>query len=111
MSEIAVQIVPDAATWQQRAACNDRPEPFYYSDNERREAREEKDRVAQKICELCPVKRECLVDSVVRREPYGTWGGVTQGERAAVLARLPHPKEASPQVIASLVAFVRANIV
>jgi WhiB family transcriptional regulator, redox-sensing transcriptional regulator len=31
--------------------------------------------LAKALCLDCPVRRECLVGAVERREPWGVWGG------------------------------------
>ena len=38
------------------------------------------------ICATCPVVRECREQSLAVREPYGVWGGLSEDERASVLA-------------------------
>jgi hypothetical protein len=37
--------------------------------------------MAKKLCHDCPVKRQCLTESLERLEPYGVWGGLTYEER------------------------------
>lgn len=36
---------------------------------------------ARSICSDCPVKRTCLVHSLLQPEPFGIWGGYTTPER------------------------------
>lgn len=40
---------------------------------------------AQRICESCPVKQQCLDFAMQTREPTGIWGGTTPEERIRVL--------------------------
>lgn len=35
------------------------------------------------------MRTECLRASLVRRERYGVWGGLTEHERARVLSEIP----------------------
>lgn len=37
---------------------------------------------ARKLCQACPVARECITDALTRREKYGVWGGTTGRFRA-----------------------------
>ena len=40
---------------------------------------------AIKICDQCPVIRECLDYALKTRQDYGVWGGVTARERTRML--------------------------
>ena len=31
--------------------------------------------LAKAVCQTCPVRRQCLVGALERREPWGVWGG------------------------------------
>ena len=31
--------------------------------------------LAKSLCQTCPVREECLAGALVRREPWGVWGG------------------------------------
>lgn len=39
---------------------------------------------AKAICEICPVREECLEAALRRGEPVGVWGGMTTKERKAI---------------------------
>ncbi len=45
---------------------------------------------AKAICFGCPVRTECLADSLDNRIEFGVWGGMTERERRALLRRRPH---------------------
>src|SRR5688500_10765305 len=45
---------------------------------------------AKAICIGCPVRTECLADSLDHRVEFGVWGGMTERERRALLRRRPH---------------------
>ncbi|MDQ2707991.1 MAG: WhiB family transcriptional regulator [Actinomycetota bacterium] len=30
---------------------------------------------AQRLCQGCPIRRECFTTALARREPWGVWGG------------------------------------
>lgn len=39
---------------------------------------------AKLVCADCPVKRDCLLEALGRRDPYGVWGGLDWIERRAL---------------------------
>ena len=45
---------------------------------------------AKAICLGCPVRTECLADSLDHRIEFGVWGGMTERERRALLRRRPN---------------------
>jgi WhiB family redox-sensing transcriptional regulator len=40
---------------------------------------------AIRVCSGCEVRRECLILSLVRCEPHGVWGGLTERRRRDML--------------------------
>lgn len=44
---------------------------------------------AKTVCFACPVRTECLADSLDNRVEFGVWGGMTERERRALLRRRP----------------------
>lgn len=42
---------------------------------------------AKRICNSCPVTRECLDWALANRERFGVWGGKSERERRAMTAR------------------------
>lgn len=78
----------DLWDWQLDAACRGLDsEVFFHPDRERGEARDARDAAAKAICGGCPVKQQCLDHALAVREPYGVWGGLTEDERAELLAQ------------------------
>ncbi|HVL80690.1 MAG TPA: WhiB family transcriptional regulator [Actinomycetota bacterium] len=79
----------DPQDWQLHAACRGRQDLFFAPDDEsetrverrRREAR------AKTICASCVVRLECLDEAMEQRERFGIWGGMTERERRALVAR------------------------
>lgn len=45
---------------------------------------------AKSVCLSCPVRTECLADSLDNRVEFGVWGGMTERERRALLRRRPN---------------------
>lgn len=71
--------------WKQRGACRELDPELWYP--ERAGGTQGDTRAAKQTCGWCPVRLECLVYALERREPYGIWGGMTTPERRKVLAR------------------------
>lgn len=44
---------------------------------------------AKAICFGCPVRTECLADSLDNQIEFGVWGGMTERERRALLRKRP----------------------
>ena len=42
------------------------------------------------VCMSCPVRTECLADSLDNRIEFGVWGGMTERERRALRRRRPN---------------------
>lgn len=79
--------------WQDRAACDlDTHHLFFREYKERKSINSAKDSSAKSLCASCPVRRKCLDHSIVFRESYGLWGGVTEEDRRKVLKTLPEGK-------------------
>jgi WhiB family redox-sensing transcriptional regulator len=45
---------------------------------------------AKAVCLACPVRTECLADSLDNKIEFGIWGGMTERERRALLRRRPN---------------------
>jgi WhiB family transcriptional regulator, redox-sensing transcriptional regulator len=46
-------------------------------------------RSAREVCFECPVRMECLIDSLDNHITFGVWGGMTERERRALMRRFP----------------------
>jgi len=40
---------------------------------------------ALKVCERCPIRVRCRQYAISNLETHGVWGGMTEGQRAAVM--------------------------
>lgn len=70
--------MPDRDEWWERGACKGYPTDWWFP--EARPPRAE----ALKLCEGCPVKKQCLDECRRVEEPgyrFGVWGGMTVGAR------------------------------
>lgn len=69
--------------WAADAACLGRGWDLHFahpSDIARREA-------ALALCQVCPVRIECLAHALEHDEAYGIWGGKTERQRRAIRHR------------------------
>jgi WhiB family redox-sensing transcriptional regulator len=60
--------------WRERAACRGVDVELFYSEIDAEVRR------ALAICGQCEVRDACL-DHAMAAEPYGVWGGLTEGRR------------------------------
>jgi WhiB family transcriptional regulator, redox-sensing transcriptional regulator len=74
--------------WQQLAACTGLgTERFFHPDGERGQRRSSRERAAKAVCAQCPVLDACAAHALAVREPYGVWGGMSEGDREEIFAR------------------------
>jgi WhiB family redox-sensing transcriptional regulator len=96
MSAVPVPIA-DLWEWQQEGLCRTgNPEMFFHPEGERGPSRRRRAERAVAICQECPVLQRCRNHALRHREPYGVWGGMTEEERQAVLARGDYTGEELP---------------
>lgn len=70
--------------WQDAAACRGADLGLFFGpDGEREGHRLVREALAAAVCAACPVRTECLGYAMSRPEKYGTWGGLSEDERAA----------------------------
>jgi WhiB family redox-sensing transcriptional regulator len=76
-------------SWQFKGLCRGNHSYLFFAPTtvERKEERERRELKAKAICNVCPVKAECLEFALEIREPYGIWGSLTETERRQILAR------------------------
>ncbi len=61
---------------------------FPPSTFERKEDKEQREVSAKAICANCCVQGDCLDYAIRIRESHGIWGGLNEGERRVIMARL-----------------------
>jgi WhiB family redox-sensing transcriptional regulator len=77
-----------APKWQDKASCQDVQDPFYPPLGfERKDARIKREEKAKAICASCPILKPCLENALAHKEQSGIWGGTTEKERKAILAK------------------------
>jgi WhiB family transcriptional regulator, redox-sensing transcriptional regulator len=76
-------------SWQMEAACRSVDTTLFYSpEGERGPRKTRRELAAKQVCADCPVLEVCSTYAIAMREPYGTWGGLSEGERRALWTRL-----------------------
>jgi hypothetical protein len=69
-------------TWRAEAKCDGLPLDLFYPPmfvSERHAPERKYYLLAKLVCNLCPVKKDCLEDGM--DEEFGVWGGLTPRER------------------------------
>ncbi|WP_307683358.1 WhiB family transcriptional regulator [Trueperella bonasi] len=79
--------------WQALGSCNTvDPEFFFHPEGERGGPRKRRIERAKRICRSCPVVEQCREYSIVNREPYGVWGGMSEEERLREIRKRKHSR-------------------
>jgi hypothetical protein len=64
--------------WQKRAHCAGVGNEYYFGDDAKQPTMSIKQvRQASKLCDVCPVFRDCLRHSLEMREEFGVWAGTS----------------------------------
>ena len=80
--------LPHKDDWTLRALCRGNHAYLFFppSTFERKDDRERRELKAKAICGVCPVQEPCSSHALDIREPFGIWGGLTEGERKTLTA-------------------------
>lgn len=85
--QTTVTHAPVDTSWHSRGACTKAdPELFYHPPGETGYPKERRIQAAKAICDQCPVKALCRTWALEAREDFGTWGGLSEEDRAAIRA-------------------------
>ena len=69
-------------TWHMEAACRQVDTTLFYSpEGERGPRKERREAAAKRVCGTCKVREVCAAYAIATREPYGTWGGLSENDR------------------------------
>jgi len=95
-----VQVEALHPAWQQQAKClgvgNDY---FFGKDDAQMTMNISQVRRAAKLCETCPVFRECITWALENREEYGIWAGSTGKVRKNIRGMITRGEVTIPEVI------------
>lgn len=64
--------------WRKEALCIDQPASFFFPESS------QSNLPAKRICEMCPVRLECLDYAVTTFQEFGIWGGTVGKERSQI---------------------------
>jgi WhiB family redox-sensing transcriptional regulator len=71
------------------AACRAvSPSLFYSPEGERGARKALRERAAKAVCASCEVVEVCAAYAIACREPYGTWGGLSESDRETAYPRV-----------------------
>jgi WhiB family transcriptional regulator, redox-sensing transcriptional regulator len=74
--------------WQWEGACMGVDSSVFFApEAERGAKRHRREERAKALCATCPVIKRCREHALQAQEPYGVWGGLTELERAQVIAQ------------------------
>jgi hypothetical protein len=88
---------PRKPDWRRQAACRGHANPDIFYAKGTTGASQAELEEAKAICRSCPVQLQCGAWAVETREPFGTWGGVSQDERRLRLRIRVADGEAEPR--------------
>ncbi|MFG2881426.1 WhiB family transcriptional regulator [Streptomyces sp. NPDC048297] len=72
--------------WQRHALCRDMDSSVFFSPpGEHRTDRQAREKKARDVCRRCSVQEACAWTAMAGPEPYGVWGGLSEGERRQLL--------------------------
>jgi WhiB family redox-sensing transcriptional regulator len=88
-AEVSRPIWDEEVAWQDRALCRHGDPNLFFAppQAETKDERLAREAQAKAVCGTCPVREACLRFALTTREPYGVWGGMSEGERRRLLER------------------------
>lgn len=86
--------------WQKRAHCKGTGLENYFGDEEAQPTMSIKQvRQASKLCDVCPVFRDCLEQAINGREEYGVWAGTSGRVRRKIFQMINAGDVTSEEVV------------
>lgn len=88
-SAVAFMMSHDYPNWHEDASCGDKPQEWFFGGDEAPGRQRHRPTLsmsevkrAKAVCNLCPVRQQCLDYALSNREEFGVWGGSTGRDRA-----------------------------
>lgn len=86
--------------WQQDAHCAGAGHDKYFGNEDEQPTMSIKQvRNAAKLCDVCPVFRECLTHALTQREEYGVWAGTSGRARRRLFTMLDNGDTSIPEIV------------
>lgn len=79
---LTIKPTPEQGEWRNQAACRNHPISLWFDDEPNRW------RQAKAICQICPVRTDCLRYALQFHDMHGIWGGTTVNERRTLRKKL-----------------------
>lgn len=67
--------------WRDRALCRGLDASPFFSETKDKYPPDD----VQALCNVCPVRAECLAEALRRKDPWGVWGGTSGWQRMQIL--------------------------
>jgi WhiB family transcriptional regulator, redox-sensing transcriptional regulator len=97
-------------SWHMQAACRQVDTDLFYSpEGERGPRKERREAAAKQVCGSCRVVELCAAYAIATREPYGTWGGLSEHDRRELLRHMD-PRLAQLRYRSALAAWERGAV-
>jgi WhiB family transcriptional regulator, redox-sensing transcriptional regulator len=97
-------------SWHRQAACRQVDTDLFYSpEGERGPRKERREAAAKQVCGSCRVVELCAAYAIATREPYGTWGGLSEHDRRELLRHMD-PRLAQLRYRGALAAWERGAV-
>jgi len=83
-SRTQLQPVSEVWDWQLNGLCRERAgaQFFHPDDDLGRISRRLREAAAKRVCDTCPVRRQCATHALAVGEEYGVWGGFSENDRS-----------------------------
>jgi len=83
-SKTQLQPISEAWDWQLHGLCRERSgaQFFHPDDDLGRISRRLREAAAKRVCDSCPVRRQCATHALTVGEEYGVWGGFSENDRS-----------------------------
>lgn len=66
-----------------KVPCEEAPDIFYPEDFPSLQLRQLATATAKRLCNECPIKRDCLEYALETNQRYGIWAGTTSADRTS----------------------------
>jgi WhiB family transcriptional regulator, redox-sensing transcriptional regulator len=97
-------------SWHMQAACRQVDTDLFFSpEGERGPRKERREAAAKQVCGSCRVVELCAAYAIATREPYGTWGGLSENDRRELLRDMD-PRMAQLRYRMALAAWERGAV-